>query len=104
MSHKSGVGGTGAIGIPSSIQQLPSWLLGRAAQRGRQFARDLLSTEDVGLLELLVLASLVEDGGRSQAELVTQLQIDGSDMVAVMTKQIWHALFADQLATHKQLS
>jgi DNA-binding MarR family transcriptional regulator len=69
---------------PARLLRQPSWLLGRAARRGRHLAREELRSSELGLLDYLVLATLAERGTRSQAELVRVLPIDASDMVAVL--------------------
>lgn len=69
---------------PERVLRQPSWLLGRAARVGRHLAREELDSDELGLLDYLVLATLTESGKRSQAELVRTLPIDGSDMVAVL--------------------
>ncbi|MHB1058506.1 MAG: MarR family winged helix-turn-helix transcriptional regulator [Rhodanobacter sp.] len=70
--------------LPARVRHQASWLLGQAARRGRRMARAQLAAHQLGLLDYLVLATLAEHGGRSQAELVRMLPVDGSDMVAIL--------------------
>lgn len=71
-------------GIPARVRGQASWLLGQAARRARRLVREELAAQGLGLLDYLVLATLAERGGCSQAELVRMLPVDGSDMVAIL--------------------
>ncbi len=70
--------------IPARVRGQASWLLGQAARRARRLVREELAAQGLGLLDYLVLATLAERGGCSQAELVRMLPVDGSDMVAIL--------------------
>ncbi|KAA2267029.1 MarR family transcriptional regulator [Solihabitans fulvus] len=71
---------------PEALRRLPSLLLERAAARGGRLLTDELAECGVRRRHYLVLAAIAECGPVAQAELGRQLDIDGSDMVAVLNE------------------
>ncbi|MGW1891327.1 MarR family winged helix-turn-helix transcriptional regulator [Streptomyces sp. NPDC002004] len=69
---------------PRSIRTLPSWLLGRAAARGRGLVADALALEDMKLWHHVVLAAVADLGPVAQAELGRSVSLDPKDMVGVL--------------------
>ena len=69
---------------PARIRVLPSWLLGRAASRGRQLVAEALAGEGMRMTHHAVLSAVAELGPVSQAQLSRSLGIDPKDMVAIV--------------------
>jgi DNA-binding MarR family transcriptional regulator len=69
---------------PHRLSGTVLWLLGRAAQRGHQLARERLEAGGIRKWHYAVLAALKEFGQQSQADIGRRLGLDRSDMVAVL--------------------
>ncbi|MET8686831.1 MarR family winged helix-turn-helix transcriptional regulator [Streptomyces sp. NPDC004732] len=69
---------------PSTIRTLPSWLLGRAAARGRGLVADALAREGLKMWHHVVLAAVADLGPVAQAELGRSVSLDPKDMVGVI--------------------
>ncbi|MEV3988062.1 MarR family winged helix-turn-helix transcriptional regulator [Streptomyces sp. NPDC049837] len=69
---------------PARIATLPSWLLGRAATRGRALVAEALAEEGMKMWHHAVLAAVAERGPVAQAELGRSLAIDPKDMVGIL--------------------
>lgn len=71
--------------VPTSIRSLPSWLLGRAAARGRALAAEQLAQYGIKLWEHVVLSALSDLGPVSQAELGRAIALDRKDVAGVVS-------------------
>lgn len=71
--------------VAMSIRGLPSWLLGRAAARGRALAAEHLAEYDIKLWEHVVLSALTDLGPTSQAELGRAIALDRKDVAGVVS-------------------
>ncbi|MFD0369140.1 MarR family winged helix-turn-helix transcriptional regulator [Streptomyces sp. NPDC127114] len=71
---------------PRLIADLPSWVLGRAAARGRGLVAAALADEGMRMWHHAVLAAVAERGPVAQAELGRSLAIDPKDMVGVLNE------------------
>ncbi|WP_107101205.1 MarR family winged helix-turn-helix transcriptional regulator [Streptacidiphilus griseoplanus] len=69
---------------PSRIRPLPSWLLGRAAARGRGLVAEALARHDLRMWHHVVLAAVADLGPVAQAELGRTISLDPKDMVGVL--------------------
>ncbi|MFD9905507.1 MarR family winged helix-turn-helix transcriptional regulator [Streptomyces sp. NPDC059063] len=69
---------------PSTIRTLPSWLLGRAAARGRALVADALAAEGMKMWHHVVLSAVADQGPVAQAELGRSVSLDPKDMVGVL--------------------
>ncbi|MEU7026210.1 MarR family winged helix-turn-helix transcriptional regulator [Streptomyces sp. SBR177] len=69
---------------PQAIADLPSWVLGRAAARGRGLVAAALADEGLRMWHHAVLAAVAERGPVAQAELGRSLAIDPKDMVGIL--------------------
>ncbi|GHD87016.1 MarR family winged helix-turn-helix transcriptional regulator [Streptomyces naganishii] len=69
---------------PSRIRDLPSWLLGRAAARGRGLVSAALAQHDMRMWHHVVLAAVADLGPVAQAELGRAVSLDPKDMVGVL--------------------
>ncbi|MGV9882768.1 MarR family winged helix-turn-helix transcriptional regulator [Streptomyces sp. NPDC003006] len=69
---------------PSTIRTLPSWLLGRAAARGRGLVADALAQEGLKMWHHVVLSAVADLGPVAQAELGRSVLLDPKDMVGVI--------------------
>ncbi|WP_190136918.1 MarR family winged helix-turn-helix transcriptional regulator [Streptomyces longispororuber] len=69
---------------PSAIRTLPSWLLGRAAARGRALVADALAEQGMKMWHHVVLAAVADLGPVAQAELGRSVSLDPKDMVGVL--------------------
>ncbi|WP_353946010.1 MarR family winged helix-turn-helix transcriptional regulator [Streptomyces sp. HUAS MG91] len=69
---------------PSRIRGLPSWLLGRAASRGRGLVSAALARHDMKMWHHVVLAAVADLGPVAQAELGRAVSLDPKDMVGVL--------------------
>ncbi|WP_428951272.1 MarR family winged helix-turn-helix transcriptional regulator [Streptomyces sp. cg35] len=69
---------------PSTIRDLPSWLLGRAAARGRALVADALAEQGLKMWHHVVLSAVADLEPVAQADLVRSVQLDPKDMVGVL--------------------
>ncbi|MEU0803998.1 MarR family winged helix-turn-helix transcriptional regulator [Streptomyces sp. NPDC005970] len=69
---------------PSRISALPSWLLGRAAARGRGLVAEALARHDMKMWHHVVLAAVADLGPVAQAELGRTVSLDPKDMVGIL--------------------
>ncbi|WJV45229.1 MarR family winged helix-turn-helix transcriptional regulator [Streptomyces flavofungini] len=69
---------------PAAIRALPSWLLGRAAARGRALVADALAAEGLKMWHHVVLAAVADLGPVAQADLGRGIQLDPKDLVGVL--------------------
>ncbi|MEU6391533.1 MarR family winged helix-turn-helix transcriptional regulator [Streptomyces sp. NPDC046939] len=69
---------------PSTIRSLPSWLLGRAAARGRALVADALAEHGLRMWHHVVLSAVADLEPVAQADLVRSVQLDPKDMVGVL--------------------
>ncbi|MGW0531424.1 MarR family winged helix-turn-helix transcriptional regulator [Streptomyces sp. NPDC003032] len=69
---------------PGTIRTLPSWLLGRAAARGRGLVADALAQEGLKMWHHVVLSAVADLGPVAQAELGRSVLLDPKDMVGVI--------------------
>ena len=67
-----------------SIRVLPSWILGKAADRGRALVAAALAREGLKVWHHVVLSAVAELGPVAQAELVRGVGLDAKDMVGVL--------------------
>ncbi|MFF7881310.1 MarR family winged helix-turn-helix transcriptional regulator [Streptomyces sp. NPDC020794] len=68
----------------SAIRTLPSWLLGRAAARGRALVAEALAAEGLKMWHHVVLSAVSDLGPVAQAELGRSIQLDPKDLVGVL--------------------
>lgn len=68
---------------PSRLQKLPSWLLGQAGLRAQRALAHALASVDLRTHHYRVLMALAE-GSASQADLGRAVELDRSDVVAVV--------------------
>ncbi|MGW0766957.1 MarR family winged helix-turn-helix transcriptional regulator [Streptomyces sp. NPDC002676] len=68
----------------SAIRSLPSWLLGRAAARGRGLVADALAAEGMKLWHHVVLSAVRDLGPVAQADLGRSVGLDPKDVVGVL--------------------
>ncbi|MGD6755516.1 MarR family winged helix-turn-helix transcriptional regulator [Streptomyces sp. BH105] len=69
---------------PGTIRDLPSWLLGRAAARGRALVADALAEQGLRMWHHVVLSAVSDWGPVAQADLVRGVGLDPKDMVGVL--------------------
>lgn len=69
---------------PSRIRDLPSWLLGRAAARGRGLVSAALARHDMKMWHHVVLAAVADLGPVAQADLGRAVSLDPKDLVGVL--------------------
>ncbi|WP_067284729.1 MarR family winged helix-turn-helix transcriptional regulator [Streptomyces jeddahensis] len=69
---------------PSRIRALPSWLLGRAAARGRGLVAEALARHDMKMWHHVVLAAVADLGPVAQAELGRTVSLDPKDVVGIL--------------------
>ncbi|MCF3119844.1 winged helix-turn-helix transcriptional regulator [Streptomyces arenae] len=69
---------------PRTIRTLPSWLLGRAAARGRGLVAEALAREGLKMWHHVVLSAVADLGPVAQAELGRSVSLDPKDMVGVI--------------------
>ncbi|HEY0499212.1 MAG TPA: MarR family winged helix-turn-helix transcriptional regulator [Kutzneria sp.] len=69
---------------PHRLSGTVLWLLGRASQRGHQYAQERLAAAGIRKWHYAVLAALAEYGEQSQADIGRRLGLDRSDVVAVL--------------------
>ncbi len=81
----------------SRIDRMPTWLLSRAHARAQAIRADAFATAGSSGYLSRVLASLVDEGVASQAELSRRTGIDPSDVVAIVND-----LVSRRLATRER--
>ncbi|WP_229909519.1 MarR family winged helix-turn-helix transcriptional regulator [Streptomyces flavofungini] len=69
---------------PAAIRTLPSWILGRAAARGRALVAEALAAEGMKMWHHVVLAAVADLGPVAQADLGRGIQLDPKDLVGVL--------------------
>ncbi|MFF1712585.1 MarR family winged helix-turn-helix transcriptional regulator [Streptomyces sp. NPDC058268] len=69
---------------PSGIRTLPSWLLGRAAARGRGLVAEALAGEDMKMWHHVVLSAVADQAPVAQAALGRSISLDPKDLVGVI--------------------
>jgi DNA-binding MarR family transcriptional regulator len=67
-----------------AIRSLPSWLLGRAAARGRTLVAEALAEEDMRMWHHVVLSAVRDLGPVAQADLGRAIGLDPKDLVGVL--------------------
>lgn len=67
-----------------AIRALPSWLLGRAAARGRALVAEALAGEGLKMWHHVVLSAVAELGPVAQAELGRGVRLDPKDVVGIL--------------------
>ncbi|MFF3208243.1 MarR family winged helix-turn-helix transcriptional regulator [Streptomyces sp. NPDC002962] len=68
----------------SAIRSLPSWLLGRAAARGRALAAEALAVEGLKMWHHVVLSALRDLAPAAQAEIGRSVGLDPKDLVGIL--------------------
>ena len=68
----------------AAIRSLPSWLLGRAAARGRALVAEALAAEGLKMWHHVVLSAVRDLGPVAQADLGRSVQLDPKDLVGVL--------------------
>jgi len=68
----------------AEIRSLPSWLLGRAAARGRALVAEALAAEGLKMWHHVVLSAVRDLGPVAQADLGRSVQLDPKDLVGVL--------------------
>ncbi|MDR3082278.1 MAG: MarR family winged helix-turn-helix transcriptional regulator [Streptomyces sp.] len=67
-----------------AIRSLPSWLLGRAAARGRALVAGALAAEGMKMWHHVVLSAVRDLGPVAQADLGRGVSLDPKDLVGVL--------------------
>jgi DNA-binding MarR family transcriptional regulator len=67
-----------------AIRSLPSWLLGRAAARGRALVADALAAEGMKMWHHVVLSAVRDLAPVAQADLSRSVSLDPKDLVGVL--------------------
>ncbi|WP_329325830.1 MarR family winged helix-turn-helix transcriptional regulator [Streptomyces luteogriseus] len=67
-----------------AIRSLPSWLLGRAAARGRALMAEALAGEDMRMWHHVVLSAVRDLAPVAQADLGRGVRLDPKDLVGVL--------------------
>jgi MarR family transcriptional regulator, lower aerobic nicotinate degradation pathway regulator len=67
-----------------AIRSLPSWLLGRAAARGRALVADALAAEGMKMWHHVVLSAVRDLAPVAQADLGRSVLLDPKDLVGVL--------------------
>ncbi|MGW2747247.1 MarR family winged helix-turn-helix transcriptional regulator [Streptomyces sp. NPDC001450] len=67
-----------------AIRALPSWLLGRAAARGRSLVADALAAEGMKMWHHVVLSAVRDLAPVAQADLGRSVGLDPKDLVGVL--------------------
>ncbi|MBL1083830.1 MarR family transcriptional regulator [Streptomyces actinomycinicus] len=67
-----------------AIRSLPSWLLGRAAARGRTLVADALAAEGLKMWHHVVLSAVHDLAPVAQADLGRSVHLDPKDLVGVL--------------------
>ncbi|KQX73700.1 MarR family transcriptional regulator [Streptomyces sp. Root1310] len=68
----------------SAIRSLPSWLLGRAAARGRTLVAEALAVEGLKMWHHVVLSALRDLAPAAQAEIGRSVGLDPKDLVGIL--------------------
>ena len=68
----------------SAIRSLPSWLLGRAAARGRTLVADALAVEGLKMWHHVVLSAVRDLAPVAQADLGRSVGLDPKDVVGTL--------------------
>lgn len=68
----------------SAIRSLPSWLLGRAAARGRALVAEALAVEGLKMWHHVVLSALRDLAPAAQAEIGRSVGLDPKDLVGIL--------------------
>ncbi|MFI9615024.1 MarR family winged helix-turn-helix transcriptional regulator [Streptomyces sp. NPDC052023] len=68
----------------SAIHSLPSWILGRAAARGRALVAQALAAEGMKMWHHMVLVAVRDLGPIAQADLGRSVGLDPKDVVGVL--------------------
>ncbi|MFD7153806.1 MarR family winged helix-turn-helix transcriptional regulator [Kribbella sp. NPDC059898] len=71
---------------PSALTQLPSWLLTQSAAQAQRIVTESFAAGGARAYHFRLLATLVEFGPASQAELGRRSSIDRSDVVAALNE------------------
>ena len=67
-----------------AIRSLPSWLLGRAAARGRALVAEAVAGEDMRMWHHVVLSAVRDLAPVAQADLGRGVRLDPKDLVGVL--------------------
>ncbi|WP_369194985.1 MarR family winged helix-turn-helix transcriptional regulator [Streptomyces djakartensis] len=67
-----------------AIRSLPSWLLGRAAARGRTLVAEALAVEDMRMWHHVVLSAVRDLAPVAQADLGRAVRLDPKEVVGVL--------------------
>jgi DNA-binding MarR family transcriptional regulator len=67
-----------------AIRSLPSWLLGRAAARGRTLVAEALAAEGVKMWHHVVLSAVRDLAPVAQADLGRGVRLDPKDLVGIL--------------------
>ena len=67
-----------------AIRSLPSWLLGRAAARGRALVAEALAAEGMKMWHHVVLSAVRDLGPVAQADLGRGVRLDPKDLVGIL--------------------
>ncbi|MCL8015503.1 MarR family winged helix-turn-helix transcriptional regulator [Streptomyces sp. AS02] len=67
-----------------AIRSLPSWLLGRAAARGRALVAEALAAEGMRMWHHVVLSAVRDLAPVAQADLGRSVQLDPKDLVGIL--------------------
>ncbi|CAL9625033.1 HTH-type transcriptional repressor NicR [Streptomyces sp. enrichment culture] len=67
-----------------AIRSLPSWLLGRAAARGRALVAEALADEDMRMWHHVVLSAVRDLAPVAQADLGRAVRLDPKDLVGIL--------------------
>ncbi|MFB7929872.1 MULTISPECIES: MarR family winged helix-turn-helix transcriptional regulator [Streptomyces] len=67
-----------------AIRSLPSWLLGRAAARGRTLVAEALAEKDMRMWHHVVLSAVRDLGPVAQADLGRGIRLDPKDLVGIL--------------------
>ncbi|MCF3134393.1 MarR family winged helix-turn-helix transcriptional regulator [Streptomyces olivochromogenes] len=67
-----------------AIRSLPSWLLGRAAARGRALVAEALAAEDLRMWHHVVLSAVRDLAPVAQADLGRGIGLDPKDLVGIL--------------------
>ncbi|MBL1103320.1 MarR family transcriptional regulator [Streptomyces sp. 5-8] len=67
-----------------AIRSLPSWLLGRAAARGRALVADALAAEGLKMWHYVVLSAVRDLAPVAQADLARAVSLDPKDVVGIL--------------------
>ncbi|TWV43381.1 winged helix-turn-helix transcriptional regulator [Streptomyces misionensis] len=68
----------------TAIRSLPSWLLGRAAARGRALVADALAVEGLKMWHYVVLSAVRDLAPVAQADLARGIALDPKDLVGIL--------------------